>query len=269
MKTLSIHGVRLAVEDQGTGLPLLLVHGFPLDHTMWDAQLEVLSRRCRVIAPDLRGFGQSGVTEGSVTMEQFADDLDALLDALAVAEPIALCGLSMGGYIALAFWRKHRSRLRGLVLCDTKASADTPEAAAARRETAGRVLREGPALLADSMLPKLVAPATLDGRPEIVAAVRRVILAADPRGIAAAQRGMAERPDSSSLLPQIDCPALLLGGQHDVLSPPDQMRAMAGEMPQARFVTIADAGHLAPLENPAKANLAMLEFLGRVGVTGK
>jgi len=261
MKTLSVNGVRVATVDRGGGLPILLVHGFPLDHTMWDAQVEVLSGRFRVIAPDLRGFGQSGVAAGTVTMDQFADDLAALVDALGMHERVVLCGLSMGGYIAFAFCRKYAARLRGLVLCDTRATADTPEAAAGRWETAQRVLREGTAPLADTMLPKLLAPATLAKRPAIVAALRKMILASDPRGIAAALRGMAERPDSTPLLTEIACPTLVLAGQEDALSPVDEMQALARQIPSAQFVTISGAGHLPPLEQPAETTAAIEGFL--------
>ena len=130
---------------------VVLVHGFPIDHAMWDAQVEALSRRCRVLAVDLRGFGRSEATDAPATMEQFADDLAGLLDALGVREPIVLGGLSMGGYVCFAFWRKYAARLRALVLCDTRAEADSPEAAAARRATALRVLDSGPGVLVDEM----------------------------------------------------------------------------------------------------------------------
>ena len=262
MKTQTVNGIELAVADEGNGPPLVLVHGFPLDHGMWSAQVEALSGQYRVIAPDLRGFGRSGVTEGKVTMEQFADDLAALLDALEVDQPVAFCGLSMGGYIGWAFLRNHRRRVRALILCDTRAAADTPEAAAGRLETADRVLREGPAPMVDAMLPKLLAEATLRSRPHRVESLRGVMLSTDPEGIAAAGRGMAERPDATPMLPRIDCPCLVLVGRLDALSTPGEMRAMAGAIPGARFVEIPGAGHMAPVENPDAFNAAIIEFLG-------
>lgn len=261
MKTLTVNGVRLAVMDRGDGLPLVFVHGFPLDHTIWDAQVEALAGRYRVIAPDLRGFGQSGVTEGSVSMEQLADDLAELLDALGTGRWVILCGLSMGGYVAWEFWRKYAERLRAWILCDTRSGADTPEAAAGRLEIAQRVLREGPAVLADTILPKLLAPQTLAQRPQIADRLRKIILASDPRGLAAALRGMAERPDSTAILPYIDCPTLVLAGQEDTLSPVEQMRAMAQRIPRSQFVTIAAAGHLPPVEQPAATTAAIEAFL--------
>jgi 3-oxoadipate enol-lactonase len=261
MRTLTVNGVELALVDCGRGTPLVLVHGFPLDHSMWSAQIEALREECRVIAPDLRGFGRSGVSAGTVSMEQFADDLAALLDGLKVRQPIALCGLSMGGYIALQFWRKYAARVRGLILCDTRAAADSPEAAAGRREMAQRVLREGPAPLVDTMIPRLFAPATREKHPEVVDALRRVMLGTNPRGIAAAADGMAERPDATPLLGSIDCPSLVIVGQQDVISPPEEMRAIARAIPHARLLEIAGSGHMTPLENPGEVTAALREFL--------
>lgn len=265
MTTYSVNSVKLSVVDRGRGAPLLLVHGFPLNHEMWSEQIEVLSREYRVIAPDLRGFGQSGATPGVVTMEQFADDLAALLDAMKVGEPAVFCGLSMGGYIAWQFCRKHAARLRALVLCDTRAGADSPEAAANRLATADRVEREGPQVLVESMMPKVLAPATLSKRPDVVLALQRIMLANDRQGIAAASRGMSQRPDMTPLLSQIRCPALVLVGEADAPSPPAEMRGMAEAIPGARFVEIPGAGHMTPMEQPAEVNAAILEFLASIG----
>lgn len=268
MKKIAINGIPWATLDRGRGTPLLLVHGFPLDHTMWDAQIEALSPGHRVIAPDLRGFGQSGVTDGKISMQEFADDLATLLGELNVEGPVVLCGLSMGGYVALEFWRRHRPRLGALVLCDTRAVPDTPEAAAARLATADRVLRDGPAFVAESMLPKLFATTNRQPEPEYVAATRRVILSTDPRGIAAAARGMAERRDFAPLLERIDVPALVLVGQEDAISTPDEMRGMAAAIPGSQFVEIEGAGHMAPLEKPDEVTAAVSEFLRQVSESG-
>ena len=261
MKTQTVNAVELAFVDQGAGSPVVLLHGFPLDHRMWNAQIDALSERHRVIAPDLRGFGRSGVTDGPVSMEQFADDLAALLDALEVSERITLCGLSMGGYVAFQFWKRYNSRLRGLILCDTRAAGDTPEMAAARHEMADRVLREGPAPLVEGMMPKLFAEATLEYRPEVIDSVHRVMMRTDPKAIAAAARGMAQRPDVSRMLAKIDCPTLVIVGELDAISTVDEMRAIAEAVPGAQFVEIAGSGHMSPLEKPAEVSAAMLEFL--------
>ncbi|NQT17040.1 MAG: alpha/beta fold hydrolase [Planctomycetes bacterium] len=262
MKTLNVNGIELAVVDLGSGPPVLLVHGFPLDHTMWDAQVEPLSAEHRVIAPDLRGFGRSGVTEGKVTMEQFADDLAALLDGLGVEEPVVFCGLSMGGYAAWQFWRKYSDRVRALILCDTRAAADVPEAAAARLDMANRVLAEGPEPLVDAMIPKLFADTTYANDPQAVESLRRVMLSTDPRGIAAAARGMAERPDATSMLGRIGCPTLVAVGEFDALSAPDEMQSMADAINGARFARIRVAGHMSPMENAESFTAAVLAFLG-------
>jgi 3-oxoadipate enol-lactonase len=258
-------GVELSCVDCGRGMPLLLVHGFPLDHTMWAQQIDVLSRQCRVIAPDLRGFGGSRRTadDEKITMAQFADDLAALLDGLDIVEPIVFCGLSMGGYIALQFWRQYASRLRGLVLCDTRAAADGPEAVAARRTMADRVLREGPTPQVEALLPRVLGETTRRLRLQVVEGVRRMMLSTSPRSIAAAQRGMAERPDMTDSLGQIACATLVVVGAEDASSPPSEMRAMAQAIPSSQFVEIREAGHLTPLENPAAVNAALAEFLAR------
>ena len=253
----------LHLVERGRGLPLLLVHGFPLDHTMWEGQLQELAGHARILAPDLRGFGRSAASGETVSMEQFADDLAALLDARGIHEPVVFCGLSMGGYIGWQFFRRHRSRLRGLILCDTRAVADPPAAAEARRVNAERVLAEGMGFLADGMLDKLFAAETRQRRPDLIEATRRVMLAASPQGVAAALRGMAARPDVSAWLPQIDVPALLLCGREDAISTVEEMRGIAHCMPQARFVEVAAAGHMSPLEQPRLVNEAIREFLDR------
>jgi pimeloyl-ACP methyl ester carboxylesterase len=254
----------LATLDQGSGRPILLVHAFPLDHSMWDAQFAALASRYRVIAPDLRGFGQSEVSEGTVTMEQFADDMADLLDELGVTEPVVYCGLSMGGYIGWQFYRKYRSRVRAMILCDTRAIADTPEIRAGRVETIDRTLREGPEPLAQSMIPKLLTPSTIVSHPEMAAAVHRMIVANDSRGLVAAARGMCERPDSTGLLSDIRCPCLIVVGKFDAISTLEEMRSIAAKIPDAKLVTIAGAAHLTPVEQPAQTTAAIETFLESV-----
>ncbi len=256
--------VELAVIERGTGMPLLLVHGFPLDHSMWNAQIEALGRQWRVIAPDLRGFGASQITPGAVSMDQMADDLAALLDALHVTEPVVLIGLSMGGYVAFQFLRRHAHRLRGLVLCDTRAVPDTAEGAAGRHKLAAQVLGQGAAPVADAMLPKLFGPQARESDPDAVAATRRVILANQPAGIAAALLGMAQRADMTGDLPHIALPTLIIVGQDDAISTVDEMRGMAHSIPHCEFVVIPRSGHMTPLENPVAFNEAVEQFLTRV-----
>lgn len=266
MKTIRCGAVDLQTIDEGSGSPVLLVHGFPLNHAMWRLQIEELSREYRVIAPDLRGFGKSRLPDGplaaeSVTMEQFADDLALLLDGLGVREPVTFCGLSMGGYIAWQFWRRHVNRLRTLILCDTRAVADTPEAANGRLETAKKVLTEGPEVVSRAMLGKLTAATTADPQPAIVEELRAMIAGTSPAGIAAALRGMAVRPDATGWLSSIRLPALVFCGVDDAISPAAEMRSIAAAIPAARFAEIPQAGHMSPLENPQAVNAEILAFL--------
>jgi len=249
--------------DRGQGQPVLFVHGFPLDHSMWNAQLDALSPDYRVLAPDLRGFGRSDVTPGTVSMATMADDLAAMLDALQITEPVVLCGLSMGGYVAFQFWRKHAARLRALVLCDTRAVADTPEAAAGRLATAERAVSEGSAVVGEAMLPKLFAADTFKNNPTLIDQMRQVMATSPPQGVAAALRGMAERPNVQADLPQIALPTLVIVGEHDAISSPDEMRAIADGIPKAEFQIIAGAGHMSPCEAPIEFNGALEDFLSR------
>lgn len=249
--------------DEGTGSPLVFLHGFPLSHAMWDGQRRFFRGTHRVLIPDLRGFGRSISQDDAVTMEQFADDVVELLDHAGINEPVTLCGLSMGGYIAFAFARKYPQKLARLVLCDTRSLPDTPEQAQSRRQLADKVVVEGARVVAELMLPKLFGPHTNEHRPNVVDAVRNVMLANSPRAIAAAQRGMAERPDATPDLPEIAVPTLVVVGAHDVISPPDEMRQIAAAIPHAEFVTLANAGHMAPLEDPATFNAALHDWLAR------
>ncbi len=261
MAMVRIGDVRLHVCEKGSGRPILLVHGFPLDHTMWEAQIETLCASYRVIAPDLRGFGLSDVTPGTVTMRQYADDLVRLLDALEIAEPVVYCGLSMGGYIGWEFLREHRARLRALIAADTRAEADSAETAANRHRTVESLLERGPEVLAGTMLTKLLCEKTRREHPQLLERLRRTILRTHPEGAAAALRGMAQRCDARDLLPQIRLPTLFVVGSDDIISTVDEMRSMAQAVPDAQFVEIPDAGHLAPLEQPAAFNEALDRFL--------
>ncbi len=265
VRTVSVAGNRFAVYDRGQGKPILFVHGFPLDHRMWIAQLAALPPGWRAIAPDLRGFGASGVTSGTVSMRQMADDLAALLDALGVDQPIVYCGLSMGGYVAWPFWKQHGRRARALVLCDTRAAADSPEAAQGRKKMSEHVLRAGTSIVADAMLPKLFAPASLERLPEPVERIRETILATDPQGIVAALAGMAARPDFTGELPNIRVPTLVVVGEHDSISTVDEMRTIAHAIPGAQLEIIPEVGHMAPVESPTAFNAVLVRFLERVG----
>lgn len=261
--TIVTGGITISCEDRGQGVPVVLVHGFPLDREMWAAQIESLGREFRVIAPDLRGFGRSTLAptdvETGVGMDRYAADVLNVLDALGVAGPVVLVGLSMGGYVAWQIALKNLERLRGLVLCDTRAVADSPDAAAGREKMAAAALQAGDATPALPMLDKLLSTETQERRPEIVAAVKAMILRQSPQTIAAAQRGMARREDVRGKLKNITCPCLGIVGTADVISPPQEMREIVAALPDARLEEIP-GGHMSPMENAEAVTGSIREF---------
>jgi pimeloyl-ACP methyl ester carboxylesterase len=229
---------------------------------MWTEQLSAVGSIYRVIAPDLRGHGESPAPAGTYTMDEMADDVVELLDALHIDVPIVLGGLSMGGYVALSLVARYPQRVRALMLLDTRAGADTPEAAQNREATARAVLDAGSAsTVVAAMVPKLFCKKTLQERPERVESLRAVMERTTARGTAGALRGMAIRPDRRSDLARISVPTLVVVGQDDAITPPAEAEAMAGAIRKARLEVIPDAGHLAPYENYAAVNQVMLEFL--------
>ncbi len=261
VRDVPVRDITYHVREEGEGPVVLLVHGFPLNHTMWLPQIEALAGTRRVIAPDLRGFGQSGVTEGTVTMQDFADDLASLLDALSVSEPVCFIGLSMGGYIAWPFLERYGQRVGKLVLMDTRAVADTPEAAEGRYKMADYMLKSGMSVVAKAMLPRLLAPSTKHSQPHLVERLEEMILSNDPRGAAAAQRGMAERPNREEFLAGIDVPTLLVVGENDAISTAEEMANMAEAISGSRLEVIPDAGHMSNLEAADQVNAVLREFL--------
>ena len=266
MPDLDLQGHRHHLLDEGDGPPVLFIHGFPLDHSMWDAQRRAFRDHYRVLIPDLRGFGRSGLVKDPVSIPQWADELALLLDAAGVHTPVTVCGLSMGGCIALAFTQKYAARMSGLVLCDMRSVGESPEGKATRLKMADRVVSEGTTVAAEAMLPRLFGPRTNEDHPEIVDRIRNVILASSPRSIAAGQHALADRPDFTAFLPNIKVPTLVIVGEHDVISPPTEMKATADTIPGAEFVSIANAGHMAPMENATAVNYALESFLKRTAV---
>ncbi|HZD37603.1 MAG TPA: alpha/beta fold hydrolase, partial [Actinomycetes bacterium] len=244
----------------GDGTPVVLLHAFPLDSRMWLPQVEALGGY-QVIVPDLRGFGSAREQAAEVTpMDLLADDLAKLLDEREL-ERAVLCGLSMGGYVALAFARRHPERLGGLALCNTRPGADSENAKATRLSMAERLLAEGVDFLPEAMVPRLLGETALKERPDLAGEVTATILDQDPRGIAAAQRGMAERSDSTGVLGGIGVPTLVVTGLEDRLISPDEGVRMAAEIRDARLIQVPDAGHLVNLERPDPVNEALLDFL--------
>jgi 3-oxoadipate enol-lactonase len=260
MSIARVRGIELAYEVSGKGSPVVLLHGFPFNRTLWREQVEALSERYRVITVDLRGHGETAATRTPATMEEMARDVAALLDDLRIAR-IALGGLSMGGYVALAFYRLFPERVRALILADTRPQADTEAARLTREETAVRALGDGMHTIADAMLPKLFAPATQDERPEVVARVREMILNTDPQGAASALRGMAVRGDQTEFLREINCPTLIVVGDLDLITPPADAEIMNREIRGSRLEVVAGAGHVSNIERPAEFNRALENFL--------
>jgi pimeloyl-ACP methyl ester carboxylesterase len=257
-------GVTVAYDDVGRGRPLVLLHAFPLARGMWRPQVEALRADHRVLTPDLRGFGGTSPFDAPPSLEQMADDVAGLLDSLGVSEPVVLGGLSMGGYVALAFVRKYAGRLRGLILADTRAEADSPEAKS-NRDRLIVFARAHPAReVVAQLLPKLLSDATRERRPEVVAEVERVGAAQSAAGIVGALQAMRDRPDSTDLLAGVHVPALVVVGGADALTPPPLAQALAAALPDARLATIEWAGHLANLEQPDAFNAALHSFLDSI-----
>lgn len=247
-------------EAPGPEPALLLIHGFPFDGRMWDPQVEALRGRRRLLVPDLPGFGRSPAPGKPASIADYASALGRFLEVRGAQKAVP-CGFSMGGYVALAFAARFPERLAGLVLADTRAGADTGEGKAARTLTAERVLAEGPAFLADTLPDKLLAPKTFEGDPGLVERVRSMIRT-QPRGeVAAALLAMRDRPDRTAELSHVPCPALLLCGAEDALTPPAEMRAMATAISGGRFAEIPGAAHLSNLEKPEAFNRHVAGFL--------
>lgn len=255
----NVRGIEVVYDERGQSSPVVLLHGFPFNRSMWREQIDALSVRYRVIAPDLRGHGETAVA-ASATMEEMADDVAALMDALDI-ERAVIGGLSMGGYVTLAFARKYPQRVRALILADTRPQADTEEARTNREKMAERAVSDGMEAIAEMQLPKLLAPKTISEEPEMVARVREMIVTTKGEGAAAALRGMAERRDQSDLLSQIKVPTLIIVGSEDELTPPTDAEKMQRAIQGSRLVRIDGAGHVSNIERANEFNRALVEFL--------
>lgn len=242
------------------GAPLLFAHAFPLNRTMWAPQVSALVERCRCVAADFRGFGESSVAP-PYSVEQYADDLAHLLDQLRI-DKVVLVGCSLGGYVAFAFWRRHRARVRALVLADTRAGADAEETLVRRRQLIQVARAEGSTSIANLQIPSMVGKTTREKQPDTFDAVHRMIAQAPVDGIVGALQAMMLRPDSVPLLPTIDVPTLIVVGGEDVPTPVKEARTMHERIPGSRLEIIANAGHLANMERPAAFNHLLTEFLG-------
>lgn len=254
--------IEVGYDDSGTGTPVLFVHGFPHDRTLWASQVHGLAGQARCIAPDLRGFGES-TPSPPFGMDRYADDLASLLDLLRVDRAV-IAGLSMGGYVAFAFWRRHRRRVRALILANTRAGADTDEARDRRRRLVGLALEHGSSAVAEAMLPGMLGKTSRRKGPELANAVHRMISAAPVAGVVGALEAMMDRLDSTATLATIDVPALVVAGEEDTLIPAEESRAMHNAIRGSTLEVIHGAGHLSNLERPAAFNHVVSEFLARM-----
>ena len=251
--------VSLGYDDIGSGQPVVLLHAFPLNRTMWAPQTSALAAEWRCLSVDARGFGESTATP-PFTIDRYADDVAAILDAAALRRAVVV-GISMGGYMALALWRRHPDRVRALVLADTRAGADSPETRDRRRELAALAKTTGVGAVADRQLIGLLGKTTRERRPEIESAVRAIAECATVDGVTGALEAMLERPDSTPTLPTITVPTLIVAGDEDVLTPPKEARAMHEKIERSRLEILTQAGHLSSIERPAAFNAVLSEFL--------
>ena len=256
----------LAHVDAGSGPAVVLLHGYPFDNSMWGEQVDFLSLSgYRVIAPDLSGFGKTEANRTITSMADMARDVAALMDKLAIVDA-TICGLSMGGYVAFEFVHLFPLRVRGLVLADTRAPADNEQEKLGRAQQVEQMLAKGMTEIAEGSLAKLLAPRTLAEKPAVVARVREMILRADPRGAAAAQRGMAARRNYSADLAGIKVPVLIITGREDSIRPVADAEFMHQHLNDSRLEIIEDAAHMTNMEQPEVFNRALQEFLGTLAV---
>ncbi|HEU0252026.1 MAG TPA: alpha/beta fold hydrolase [Pyrinomonadaceae bacterium] len=260
MTLIRLDDFQMAYTDTGIGRPLVLIHGYPFNRTLWDEQVNVLTHSYRVIVPDLRGFGDSDASTGSSTMNRLAQDVARLMDHLGISQAV-IGGLSMGGYVVLAFYKQFPSRVRALILADTRAQADTEEGKQTRAQQAEKALTEGMGGIADAMLPKLLTPETVSKRPEIVKRVRDMMLKTKPEGAAAALQGMAEREDQTQLLSQITVPTLILVGSEDPITPVADSEKMHEAIAGSRLVVLDKASHVSNIEQAEQFNQELKRFL--------
>jgi pimeloyl-ACP methyl ester carboxylesterase len=248
MPTKTIHNVQLNYQEQGTGTPLVLVHGFPLDSRIWDDVIPLLAKQFRVIAPDLRGFGKS-ISSTPFTIASLAEDVHALLKEIS-ALPCILGGLSMGGYVAMSFAKKFPADLRGLILMDTRAEADTAQA----KENRGKMIQlakdKGPKSVADEMMPKMIAEATTKSKPQVVSKLRQIMESQQSLTVQHALMALRDREDQTSFIPSIAVPTLILVGEHDAITAPAMSETMNKGIPNSTLIVVPDAGHISSMEKP-------------------
>jgi pimeloyl-ACP methyl ester carboxylesterase len=252
-------------EVLGSGRPVVLLHPFPANQELWKPAAQALVSHYRIILPDLRGHGDSGIGEGPATMAKHAADLARILDHEGVGRALFV-GVSIGGYVLFEFWRKHRARVEALVLCNTKAQADNPEARAGRLQAAADVIERGTEPFFESMIPKLMGETTLSTRPDLVEGALRMMRKMSPEDVAMVQRGMAERPDSVETLKTIDVPSLIVTGDEDTFTGVAEAALMRRNIQGSQMKVIAKAGHYSPWERSEEMGKLLRQFLDAVVV---
>jgi pimeloyl-ACP methyl ester carboxylesterase len=249
----------IAYDDVGSGLPVVFLHAFPLNRTMWDPQIGALVGECRCIAIDFRGLGES-MGRPPYTMDRYADDVAGVLDTLQIQRAV-IVGLSMGGYVAFALWRRHRERVRAFVLANTRATADTIEAMERRRALIEIAETRGSTGVANMQIAGLVGKTTREKRPDIYDATHRMIAQAPPCGVIGGLEALIARPDSTATCGTMDVPVMVVTGDEDVITPPSEARLLASAIRASRVEVLQGAGHLSNLERPAAFNTVISEFL--------
>ena len=263
MKQVRSEDAEISYEVTGHGPPVVLLHPFPANHDLWEPAAKTLMQQYRLILPDLRGHGESGVGEGPATMAKHAVDVARILNEEQVGR-VPFVGVSIGGYVLFEFWRRFRGRVAALVLCNTKAQADTPEARAARLQAAADVVERGTEPFFASMVPKLLGETTRRTRPDRVEGALLMMRKMSAEDVAMVQRGMAERPDSLETLKTINVPTLIVTGDEDILTGVAEAALMMQEIGGSQMKVVAKAGHYSPWEQPEEVGKMLRQFLDEV-----
>lgn len=262
---LKLDGGFLTYDLIGKAVPLLFIHGYPLSRKIWQPQAEALSDIASIITVDLRGHGDSFPFEPPYTMELLAEDCKRLLDHLRINEPIIVCGLSMGGYVTLALYRKYPQIFRDMILTSTRAGADTSEGKSGREAAIKNVREHGVAFITDNMLLKLVSPVTADSNPKLMTTIRDIMLQTSVQGVIGASQGMHDRPDSNQLLTEINFPVLIICGADDQIIPLSEAQIVRQHIPGSKLAVIPQAGHLVNMEQPDQFNQVVREYILSLG----
>lgn len=259
---IAVNNLSLNYTERGlpNGLPVVFIHGFPFDHTMWEPQMKALPNDIRAITYDIRGHGDSEVGDGQYSIEYFVDDLIGLLDHLVIQQAV-ICGLSMGGYVALRAIERHPDRFKALILCDTRSEPDGNEAKVKRAGQAKAVKANGTKEFAAGFVKAVFTQQSLDSKPEIVGKIRSIIEATSPTGISGTLLAMASRTDTTPALSSIKVPTLILVGEHDTLTPPSASQAMKEKIAGAEMHVIPGSAHMSNLENAEFFNEKLIGFL--------